>query len=358
MVGPPLGNSFGCIQVTDWHDSDSVATIAVGKHSYCLRSTSGIGSLWLVMAKEHFFHSATQPLFKKLEQLAQRSGVSRGQAFEDWLIAMTAALAAETMEDEYMSMIERHKKGKKGQRGADLMAEMFGSLIEAMSREESDILGDLFQGAVSYGENSLYVTPASVAALMSQLAMESIDDNEGDRDPPLISDPCCGTGMLLLEAAKRSPDSELCGQDIDPRCVKITSINLGLRGCYGWVVCGNTLSCETQFAYRVGSFFNETPNGLRRGVIRDVAPEETPVPVIARRMRNETTDLFNAEKEDVEPEIKLPTIIEVPQWLARLEPKLAALERDETAVEQEPSEPIQQRADDTSRPPQQQRELF
>jgi len=48
------------------------------------------------MAKEHFFHPQTPKLFKKLEDLSRRSGISRGQAFEDWLTAMVCALAAET----------------------------------------------------------------------------------------------------------------------------------------------------------------------------------------------------------------------------------------------------------------------
>jgi hypothetical protein len=49
-------------------------------------------SVWagilLELAKQQFFHAATQLLLKKLEQLSQRSGVSRRQAFEDWLTAM------------------------------------------------------------------------------------------------------------------------------------------------------------------------------------------------------------------------------------------------------------------------------
>jgi len=98
------------------------------------------------LAKEQFFCSATKPLFNKLEQLSQRSRVSRGQAFEDFLTAM----------------IDRHKRGEMGRRGADLMPQMFAELIDAMSREDVDILGDLFQGAVTYGESGQYSSPAAV----------------------------------------------------------------------------------------------------------------------------------------------------------------------------------------------------
>ena len=284
------------------------------------------------MAKEQFFYSATQPLFKKLEQLSQRSSVSRGQAFEDFLTAVVCALAAETKEEEYMGMIERHKSGKQGRRGADLMPEMFADLVNAMSETDADSLGDLFLGSITYGEAGQYFTPESVTKLMAELSVDSDAQPTGDQ-PFYINDPACGTGRMLLEASNINPHAELVGQDIDARCVKITAINLGLRSRYGWVVCGNTLTGETQFAYRIGAFFNESPNGTRRGVIRDVLPEETPVPVIASRLRTDAKDLLEQAEPEATPTIpSLPTIMEIPRWLARLEPTLDAL--DQPVVEQ------------------------
>ena len=282
------------------------------------------------MAKEQFHYPATPPLFKKLEQLSQRSSVSRGQAFEDWLTAMVCALAAETKEDEYMAMIERHKNGKRGRRGADLIPEMFAELVNAMSETDADILGDLFQGSITYGEAGQYFTPESITKLMAELSVDP-DARPTNNRPLYITDPACGTGRMLLEASNINPHAELVGQDIDSRCVKITAINLGLRSRYGWVVCGNTLSGETQFAYRIGSFFNESPHGTMRGVIRDVPPEATPVPIIASRLRRDAQDLFEQPETDETPTVlPLPAIIEVPKWLARLEPTLVTLDRSET----------------------------
>lgn len=294
------------------------------------------------MAKEQFFYPETRPIFKKLEQLSQRSGVSRGQAFEDLLTAMICALAAETKEAEYLAMVERHKKGKPGQRGIDLISRMFGELVNAMDRSEADILGDLFEGGISYGEAGQYLTPESLARLLAELSVDPDARPTADQ-PLLINDCCCGTGRMLLEASKVNPHAELVGQDIDARCAKISALNIGLRGKYGWVVCGNALSGETQFAYRIGSFFNETPQGLRRGVIRDVPPEQTPIPVLAERTPHKTGDLFaqpaSAPAETTTERI-MATIVEVPQWLARLEPRLAAMQRDQPpAVEGTAAEP-------------------
>ena len=113
------------------------------------------------MAKQQFFHSETAQLFRQLEHLSQRPRMSRGQAFEDWLTAMTCALAGGTMEDQYMAMVQRHKEEGKGQRGIDLMPEMFGQLVNTMEQTRADVLGDLFQGAITYGEAGQYLTPAS-----------------------------------------------------------------------------------------------------------------------------------------------------------------------------------------------------
>ena len=220
-------------------------------------------------------------------------------------------------------MVERHKGGKTGKRGIDLMPEMFADLIAAMDRNESDILGDLFQGSITYGESGQYFSPQSIARLLAELSVDP-DAHPVEGRPVYISDPCCGTGRMLLEASNINPHAELIGVDIDARCAKISAINLGLRGRYGWVVCGNSLSGETQFAYRVGSFFHESPNGLRRGVIRDVPPELAPVMMATEHVRSEAGGLFAGGKSESQPVESLPPgIIEIPRSVLRLERHLA-----------------------------------
>jgi len=87
-----------------------------------------------------------------LEEVSQVSGVSRGQAFEDYLHVSVAALAHPTMEDEYLQTIQKHESGDVGKRGVDRLARMFATMIDATERSCADILGDLFQGAITYGE--------------------------------------------------------------------------------------------------------------------------------------------------------------------------------------------------------------
>ena len=120
---------------------------------------------------------------------------------------MVCALAAETKEAEYLAMIERHKAGKTGKRGCDLMGQMFGELVAAMDTTDADIIGDLFVGAISYGEAGRYFTPESLTRLLAQKTVDP-DARPEVGKPILVNDPCCGTGRMLLEASTINPHVE------------------------------------------------------------------------------------------------------------------------------------------------------
>src|SRR5712691_6945010 len=123
------------------------------------------------MAKEQFFHPESADLLKTLDEAARRSGVSRGQAFEDFLHMAVCAMSGGRMEEQYMAVVKKHSEGKKGLRGCDSIAELFAKSIAAMETEETrgemkDILGDLYEGAITYGEAGQFFTPMSLARLM------------------------------------------------------------------------------------------------------------------------------------------------------------------------------------------------
>ena len=280
------------------------------------------------MAKEQFLYSHTRQLFTTLESISQRSGVSRGKTFEDLLQACVAALSAETMEPAYFEAIKDHLEGAQGKRGVDLFPKFLAQLIQGMTEEDQDLLGDLFESSISYGEKGQFLTPESVSELLAKLTIDE-EENADTRKTQTINDPCCGTGRMLLKAGEINPKAELVGQDIDSRCVRITALNLGLRGKYGYVVCGNSLTLESKFAYRIGSFYHESPQGRRRGVIREISLEQAPIPCVSDTTRKAANDLFAQGavpmKTNHEQEI-LQNIIEVPQWLFRLEQRMDNLE--------------------------------
>ena len=96
------------------------------------------------MSKEQFLYKETKPVFDLIEEESQRSGVSRGVAFEDFLAMSVCAMSGGTMEDQYMAVVERHKHGKPGKRGCDSIARAFGKLVASMEQTQGkmiDVLG-------------------------------------------------------------------------------------------------------------------------------------------------------------------------------------------------------------------------
>lgn len=205
------------------------------------------------MAKEHFFHSESARLVRGLDQVAQRVGASRGAVFDDWLTMIVCALAGGTMEAEYLTVVRRYGNSARDadllnkDRPIDQLAAMFGELVTAMEAR-SDILGDIFQGAITYGENGQFFTPDCICDLMARM----VAHDEGDTLKEKVCDPCCGSGRMLLATAKVNPHRYFVGQDVDHRCAKMTAINLALNGLYGESICGNSLSLEVRAAYRIG----------------------------------------------------------------------------------------------------------
>ena len=177
------------------------------------------------MAKEQFFHSESAAILKTLDEAAHRSGVSRGQVFEDYLHMSLCALSGGQMEEQYMATVKKHSEGKKGKRSCDAIAQAFAMLVDAMEKTRQDILGDLFQGGITYGEAGQFLTPEPLCQMMAQMTLDGVETEGGDKKT--IADPCCGSGRMLLAAADVQPHWDFVGQDIDLRCVRMTAINAG-----------------------------------------------------------------------------------------------------------------------------------
>lgn len=213
------------------------------------------------VAKESFQHSESKAIWKQLESASVRSHHDTRRCFADFLTMTVCDLSGGQMEDEYLKTVERYSEGEKGNRACDYMANAFGELVNAMEETRADILGDLYMGGVSFGENGQFYTPEHICTLMAQISMP---DNSGQR----VLDPACGSGRTLLAAADINRHNEFYGVDVDHRCVQMTAINLALRNLYGYVIHGNSLTNETWRAYRTGF------NG--KGVLKELKIEECP----------------------------------------------------------------------------------
>lgn len=259
------------------------------------------------MSKEQFLYNETKPVFDLIEEASQRSGVSRGQAFEEFLHMSVCAMSGGTMEDQYLAVVERHKHGKPGRRGCDSIARAFATLVASMEQTQGemiDILGDLFQGAITYGEAGQFLTPQPICRAMARLTISESLAEESDEESPASSpaepveqasaeepttnppaepkptsrppkrtvcDPACGSGRMLLAVAEIHPHWEFHGQDVDLRCVRLTALNLAFRNLYGYVTWGNSLGNEKKLIYK-------TEFDLR-GFVREIRLVECPEPV-------------------------------------------------------------------------------
>lgn len=255
------------------------------------------------MPKEQFQYPETKPVFDLIEEASRRSGVSRAQAFEDFLHMGLCALSGGQMEEQYMQTVQKHTAGKQGKRGCDSIAQAFGALVDAMEKTRTDILGDIFQGAITYGEAGQFMTPEPVCQMMARMTMDGADENLTGRRT--VCDPCCGSGRMLLAAADIQPHWDFIGQDVDLRCVRMTAINLALRNLYGHVIWGNSLKTEPpKLVYKTG--FN------LRGFVREVPfvsiPDE--IQSAAAELDTEIAETADASES---PSDQGPTIDESPR---------------------------------------------
>ena len=128
----------------------------------------------------------------------------------------------------------------------------------------------------------------------------------------------------------------------------------GLREKYGYVVCGNALTCEVQFAYRIAPFFYDGPNGRRRGVIRQIPVDQAPVPVL---VRDGNQRLMPIDREDVAPLPVTNDVLEIPRWVQRIDHLMTGTDQSEEEQAEPPSpkeEDSQRNTHGSEEPPQQQ----
>jgi hypothetical protein len=182
-----------------------------------------------------------------IDEAGRRAGVSRGQAFEDFLTCTVCALSNQQMEGEYLAVVRKgYGDGKQGHRGIDSLTQGFATPVALMEETRKDVLGDLFQGSITCGEAGQFLTPEEICRLMAELTFDE------QAEDPVVCDPCCGSGRMLLACADVKRPKQLVGQDIDLRCVRMTAINLAFRNLYGYVLWGNSLASECKLGYRTG----------------------------------------------------------------------------------------------------------
>ena len=187
---------------------------------------------------------------------------SEDTVFNDFLDMVICALSLGHYEEEYLSIVKRYKKEE-----VNLFCELLAEMLIIMDDNGAglrDCLGEFFQSHISRGKNGQFFTPEHVCDMMAAMLINKEDTNK------TILDPCCGSGRILLSAAKVSRRNYFYAADIDNRCVKMTAINLCLNALPGEVAHMNTLSLEHWGGYTI-EFIHA---GARVPIIRKLAANE------------------------------------------------------------------------------------
>jgi len=180
--------------------------------------------------------------------------------------------ALQCRDDPYLEIVREYNNDQEqGNRDIDLFCEAFHQLQHGMASTDADLLGVVYEecGMTSdaFGQ---YFTPHPVSKAMAEM---QIPESLTQRDEPYrVADPACGSGRLLIEAAKRiDAPTVFYGQDKDSTRAKMAALNLCFFNIDGVAVLGDSLTLETRKAWRT----QHSPLG---GSVREVDGDDIDLP--------------------------------------------------------------------------------
>ena len=220
-------------------------------------------------------------IMKRLDAITAK-GHRPQQVFDDWVHLMTYALMRD--DKQYLDVMSRYRnEGEKGRREADHFAAAFGLLMKKMAETNGEVLGEIYETWELQNKYSgQYFTPWPVCEMMARMTGAPAAGQS-------ISDPCCGSGRMLIATCKLTPARDLdtitfVGQDVDETCVMMCALNFTFFNLNGYVYLGNSLGNEVRRAF-------QTQRSYLGGSIREIDPP--PVPEVKEKVeqvpdRNQT----------------------------------------------------------------------
>lgn len=197
----------------------------------------------------------------------ERRGFGRYDVFRDWVDLMLSALQRD--DDAYLDTLDRYDRDR-GERIPDLFVTAFSELMATMDETGQDVLGVAYEEfgmqTDTFGQ---HFTPHNVAATMAEI-QTATDENGTQEDPVTIADPACGSGRMLVLAARQQDAPTICfGQDTDLVCAQIAALNLCFFNIDSAVVYGDSLAMTKRRAWK-------TRGTMLGGEVAEVDPDELP----------------------------------------------------------------------------------
>lgn len=180
-------------------------------------------------------------LLKEFERFAY--GQSLSSAFTDLLDWTLLPFKVHDNVEGQKQALETYQSHAKATQLVTLL-----TLIGDGSEEFCDPLGELYQQAISSGNNGQFWTPEHMCDMMTAITIgKSLDDNQ------TVCDPACGSGRMLLSAGKINRKALFYAADLDITCCKMTLVNMLLNSLHGEVAHMNTLSNDFYKGYKVST---------------------------------------------------------------------------------------------------------
>ncbi len=179
-------------------------------------------------------------LLKVFERFAY--GQSLHTAFTNMLDWVLLPFRRYDSQAEQQAALEIYRNHKKVNELVNLV-----KLVGDLSENFSDPLGELYMQAISNGHNGQYFTPEPVCDMMSAISVGTPSDGQ------TVADCACGSGRMLLSAAKINRHLKLYGTDLDITCCKMALLNMLLNSLQGEIAHMNSLSNDFYRGYKVST---------------------------------------------------------------------------------------------------------
>ena len=164
---------------------------------------------------------------------------SRWEVFNDFLDYTLLMMKWWDLKPENFSELE---KKYSDEYSARLFAQAYESLSYMADDNGAgfkDPFGDFYMEFLSNDRTGQFFTPEDVCDMIAHMMIPA-DLQDGQS----VCDPCCGSGRLLLSAAKINRKAIFYAADIDKTCCKMTLINFLLNSMTGEIAWMDTLGMK------------------------------------------------------------------------------------------------------------------
>lgn len=142
------------------------------------------------------------------------------------------------------------------------MLSCFGIITDNNGEGFKDALGDLFMEHVSHGNNGQFFTPEPLCQFMSLAT--GVDELKPGQS---MCDPTCGSGRMLLAAAKIAAEKGnrniwLYGSDLDLTCCKMAALNMLVNSMQGEIAHMNTITMDHYQSWHIRKMLSKDGHWL------------------------------------------------------------------------------------------------